>query len=82
MTYFCFIESTILSVPHMEPLLAETEDEAMLEAADLMGLHSSAIAAHVFRDEDRVGTVTPDDISIAPSQRFSRTRPSGDTPAA
>jgi hypothetical protein len=80
-TYFCYIESKILSVPHMEPLLAETEDEAMSEAADLMGLHSSAIAAHVFKDEDRVGTITPDDLSNAASRTRSGTRSSDDTPS-
>lgn len=65
MTYFCFIESEILSVPHMEPLLAQTNEEAIAEAADLMGLHSSAIAAHVFRGEDRVGTIMPRALSSA-----------------
>lgn len=82
MTYFCFIESKILSVPHMEPLLAQTEDEALAEAADLMGLHASAIAAHVFKDEERVGTIMPGDLSNAASRTLSRTRPSGDTPSA
>lgn len=81
MTYFCYIESKILTVPHMEPLLAETEDEAMSEAADLMGLHSSAIAAHVFKDEDRVGTITPDDLANAASRTRSITRSSDDTPS-
>ena len=57
MTYFCFIECEILSVPHMEPLSAEDRETAMTEAKDLMGLHSSAIAAHVFHGEERVGTV-------------------------
>lgn len=32
MTYFCFIESTTHSVPHMEPLYAEDLDEAKREA--------------------------------------------------
>lgn len=27
-TYFCFVESEILSVPHMEPLVAETDEAA------------------------------------------------------
>lgn len=77
MTYFCFIESTILSVPHMEPMLAETDEEAMSEAADLMGLHSSAIAAHVFKADDRIGTITPGDLSSATSPT-----PSLDAPPA
>ncbi len=57
MTYFCFIESDILSVPHMEPLSAETLDEAQVEAALLLGTHASGIAAHVFEGETRVHTI-------------------------
>lgn len=82
MTYFCFIESSVLSVPHMEPLLAETDDEALSEAADLMGLHSSAIATHVFKNEVRVGTITPDDLPLASGPTRSRTQPSDDTRSA
>ena len=47
MTYFCFIESDILSVPHMEPLVAQTADEARLEAEALLRQHASGVAAHV-----------------------------------
>ena len=32
MTYFCFIESDILTVPHMEPLSADTSEDAVNEA--------------------------------------------------
>lgn len=57
MTYFCFIESTILSVPHMQPLMAEDLDEAKLEAEDLLAEHTSGYAAHIFEDEERVATI-------------------------
>lgn len=57
MTFFCFIESDILSVPHMEPLMAEERDEAMTEAEALLGRHASGYAAHVFEDDERVATI-------------------------
>lgn len=55
--YFCFIERDIMSTPHMEPLLAETDEQAMAEAEALLRTHASGIAAHVLRDEERIGTV-------------------------
>lgn len=53
MTYFCFIESDILSVPHMEPLAAEAREEAV----QLLAHHASAVAAHVFFGEERVHSI-------------------------
>lgn len=57
MTYFCFIESDILSVPHMEPLAAETPEEAREEAVQLLAHHASAVAAHVFFGDERVHSI-------------------------
>ena len=57
MTYFCFIESDILSTPHMEPLTAETLDDAAEEARRLMRNHASAIAAHVFEGDERISSI-------------------------
>ncbi len=57
MTYFCFIESDILSVPHMEPLMAEELDDAKTEAEALLGQHASGYAAHVFEDDEKVATI-------------------------
>lgn len=57
MTYFCFIESEILSVPHMEPLAAESLDDARQEAERLLYQHASGYAAHVFNEEDRLLTI-------------------------
>jgi len=58
-TYFCFIESDVLSIPHVEPLMAQTDTEALQEAAALLETHASGIAAHVLCGEDRIGTVRP-----------------------
>lgn len=55
--YFCFIERDILSIPHMEPLTAETEAEAIEQARALLNTHASGIAAHVLHDDARVATV-------------------------
>ena len=72
-TYFCFIESTILSVPHMEPLIADDLDEATLEAEALLDQHASGYAAHVFEDNERVASVwrpervTPQVVTDQPS---------------
>lgn len=57
MTYFVFLESDILTVPHMEPLASASPEDAMAEAAKLMVLHASVSRAHVFSGDDRVGTV-------------------------
>lgn len=56
-TYFCFIVSTILSVPHMEPLTAEELEDARREAEALLDQHASGYAAHVFDDDERVATL-------------------------
>lgn len=58
-TYFCFIESDVLSIPHVEPLMAQTEAEALAEASALLRTHASGIAAHVLCGEERIGTVRP-----------------------
>lgn len=56
-TYFCFIERDILGTPHMEPLTAESEDEARAQALALLRTHASGIAAHILRDDARVATI-------------------------
>jgi hypothetical protein len=81
-TYFCFIESRVLSTPHMEPLVSENADDALAEARDLLALHASGYAAHVFLGEDRVGTVTPGYPDAAASLKPSRKQPSDDTRCA
>ncbi|HYC98504.1 hypothetical protein [Brevundimonas sp.] len=57
MTYFCYIESEILTVPHMEPLDADDLDSAKLEAEALLEQHASGYAAHIFDDDDRIATI-------------------------
>lgn len=59
-TYFCFIESTVLSVPHMEPMEAEDLDAARQEAEALLAMHTSGYAAHVFEGDERVATIRRD----------------------
>lgn len=54
MTYFCFIESDSTSVPHMEPLTADTLDAARDEARRLLATHVSGVAAHVFEDDRKI----------------------------
>lgn len=65
-TYFCFIESDVLSTPHVEPLMARTDAEALEEAAALLQTHASGIAAHVLCGEERIGTVRPAPTHAAP----------------
>ena len=60
MTYFCFIESTLLSVPHMEPMAADDLDQARREAEALLAQHASGYAAHVFEGDDRIVTIRRD----------------------
>lgn len=56
-TYICFVESEISSVPHMHPLTAEDFETAQAEAQRILNLHSSAVAAHIFYGEDRLATI-------------------------
>jgi hypothetical protein len=56
-TYFCFIESSILSVPHMEPLAAEDPGTAAAEAEMLLAGHASGYAAQIFADGQKIVTV-------------------------
>lgn len=54
---FCFFESDILDVPRLEPLAAETPEDALEEASELMALRPASTKAHVFQGETRVGTL-------------------------
>lgn len=56
-TYFCFIESELLNVPHMEPLMATSDRDARREAETLMAQHASAVAAHVLLDDRLIATI-------------------------
>lgn len=59
MTYFCFIESSILTVPYMEPLAAGDLDAAKEEAGVLLAVHTSGYAAHIIEDGERLATIRP-----------------------
>jgi hypothetical protein len=56
-TYFCFIESDILSAPQLEPLTASDLDGATREAEALLARHAGGYAAHVLLGEDCVATI-------------------------
>ena len=56
-TYFCFIERDIFTTPYMEPLMADTAVEALIEAEALLRTHASGIAAHILLKDERIGTV-------------------------
>lgn len=70
MTYFCFIESDILTVPHMEPLFSDDLDAARLEAETLLEQHASGYAAHVFEDDRKVASVRRTNSQTPESWRY------------
>lgn len=57
MTYFCFLQSASGVLPHMEPLDAESFDEAIREAEKLIEDHGSAVAARICLDDVEVAVV-------------------------
>lgn len=83
MTYFCFIEKTNSSVPHMEALSVADVTEAEAAARDLMRQHQSVIVAHVFEGDRLLRTFTADDqISPSAPPLHASKPPSGDKPRA
>lgn len=56
-TYFCFIERDIIGTPHMEPLSAESDEEARAQAIALLDTHASGIAAHILQNDVRIDTI-------------------------
>ncbi len=60
MTYFCFIDSRLSSVPHMETLAVDNAGSALKKARRLMSEHPNAVAAHVFKGDERIATLTVD----------------------
>jgi hypothetical protein len=65
MTYFCFVESSLVGVQHMQPLEAESVDAARAEAEALMLHHASAYAAHIFAGDEHVLTIRAPEIASA-----------------
>ena len=57
MPFICFVESRNRSVPHMQPLDAETLEAALEEAAAVMASHGDGVVARVFEDSIVVGSV-------------------------
>ncbi len=54
MTFFCFLESANSSVPHMEPLDAESLEEARQQAKRLLSRHTQAMSARIYLDAEEV----------------------------
>jgi hypothetical protein len=79
MTYFCFIESSILSVPHMEPLDGETDTEARIEAQSLLDAHASGYAACVLAGEVPIFTLRRSDRPIPLPPKGDEIQDSDDT---
>lgn len=53
-TYFCFLHSRPERTPHMEPLDADSVEEAKAQARRLLREHTSAHAARVYFGADEV----------------------------
>lgn len=56
-TFFCFLDSDHLPMAHMEPLDAETLEEARQQAAHLLRQHRSARAARIYLDTEEVAVL-------------------------
>ena len=61
MTFFCFLDTEHLPMAHMEPLDAETFEEAQHQAMHLLKDHRSARAARIYRDTKEVAIVEVQD---------------------
>ena len=61
-TYFCFVESSLSGVQHMQPMDAESVDGARTEAAGLLRQHRRAYAAHIFSEDQHIATIRARDI--------------------
>lgn len=58
MIYFCFVELEGCNVPYMEPMPVDTLEEAREYARRLLCDQHRALGAHIFADEDYLGTLT------------------------
>ena len=57
MTFFCYIESSVTGVQHMQPLEADCFESARSEAVAVLSEHAKAYAAHIFADTQFLATV-------------------------
>lgn len=60
MTYFCFLDCDRLPMAHMEPLDAETFEEAQHQAFRLLKHHQSAKAARIYLDTQEIAVLEAD----------------------
>lgn len=71
MTYFCFIECSILSVLHMEPMDADNLNDAKAEAQTLLSQHASGYAAHIFEGDIQRTAIRYDNSRASSSDQAS-----------
>ncbi len=57
--FICYLETHTSAVPHMEVLPVKTLPEARLAARRMLSEHRRPIAAHIFRNDERVDTLIP-----------------------
>ena len=64
-TYFCFVESSLVGPQHMQPLDALSMEAARREAGRLMLKHRRAYAAHIFAGDEHMATIRASEITSA-----------------
>jgi hypothetical protein len=57
--FFCLVETKDSDVPHMELLPADDLDEARFWARRMLTEHAMPVAAHIFRNDERLDTLRP-----------------------
>ncbi|WP_395942934.1 hypothetical protein [Brevundimonas sp.] len=57
MTYFCFLDSVDATSTYMQPLDADTRDEAIEEAQVLLAEHRSQAAARVYHGDNLIASL-------------------------
>lgn len=53
-TFFCFLDSELSPMAHMEPLDADTLEDARCQAGRLLKRHRSAQAARIYLDAEEI----------------------------
>lgn len=56
MTYFCFLDSSDATSTYMQPLDADTRDDAIEAALALLSEHQSQVAARVYHGDHLIAT--------------------------
>lgn len=56
MTFVCYVETSNQTVPHMEPIMASSRDDALREAQRILDLHFGGLAVEVYEGDTLVGS--------------------------